>query len=203
VLDLPGFGSSAGDATSPDIHAIGRVVARWLAAQPLGAVAALLGHSTGAQAALTAALEIQDARPDLALVLAGPTFLPRQRRLLPLAAATVTAYRRDSLRELVVAPSLARGRTDVVRVLRSGMRDAPDERIRGLRIPLTLTAGEADSFAPGWWLTRLAEAAVAVPRVVVDVLPGSHNNLFTHPHLVADTFFRAATGSGLPPDAAG
>jgi hypothetical protein len=83
------------------------------------------------------------------------------------------------------------------------MRDRPDERTRRLTVPLTLTSGEADSFAPRWWLDRLAEAAVTSPRVSVATLPGSNNNLFTHPHIVADPVYRAATGRGLPPDGDG
>jgi len=43
-----------------------------------------------------------------------------------------------------------------------------------------------------------ATAAVAAPRVEVEVLPGSHNNLFTHPERVADTIGRAAARRGLP-----
>ena len=198
VLDLPGFGSDRADVTRSHIHAVGRAAAEWVVEQPQADVTVLLGHSTGAQAALTTALAVQEVHRDLALVLAGPTFVPRQRRFLPLAAATLSAYRRDSLRELVVAPSLARGRLGVVDVLRSGMRDNLEARIRGLLLPLTLTAGEADSYAPRWWLDRLASAAGRSPRVVVDVLPGSHNNLFTEADRMASVLVRAATGSGLP-----
>lgn len=198
VLDLPGFGSDRLDATLPHTHAVGRAAAQWLVAQPPGVVTVLLGHSTGAQAALTAALAVQEVRPDLALVLAGPTFVPRQRRFLPLAAATLTAYRRDSLRELVIAPSVARGRLGVVDILRSGMRDAPEARVRRLVLPLTLTAGEADSYAPRWWLDRLAAAAALTTHVEVSTLPGSHNNVFTEPDQVAELVVRAATGPGLP-----
>lgn len=198
VLDLPGFGSDRADVTRSHIHAIGRAAAAWVLAQPRSEVTVLLGHSTGAQAALTAALALQEVRGDLAVVLAGPTFVPRQRRFLPLAAATLTAYRRDSLRELVVAPSLARGRLGVVDVLRSGMRDDTEARIRRLVLPVALTAGEADSYAPRWWLDRLAAAAGRAPQVRVDVLPGSHNNLFTEADRMAAVLVRAATDPGLP-----
>ena len=198
VLDLPGFGSGRLDTTLPHIHAVGRAAAQWVAAQPPGEVTALLGHSTGAQAVLTAALALQEARHDLGIVLAGPTFVPRQRRLLPLAAATLTAYRRDSLRELVVAPSVARGRLGVLGILRSGMRDDPEARVRRLVLPLALTSGEADSYAPRWWLDRLAAAAALTPHVEVTTLPGSHNNLFTEPDRMAEVVVRAATVPGLP-----
>ena len=198
VLDLPGFGTSGVDATRPHVHAVGRAAAEWVVAQPPSAVTVLVGHSTAAQAALTAALALQEVRRDLALVLAGPTFVPRQRRFLPLALATLTAYRRDSLRELVVVPSLARGRLGVVDILRSGMRDDPEARVRRLALPLTLTSGEADSYAPRWWLDRLAAAATQAPHVEVSTLPGSHNNLFTEPDRLAEVLGRAAAQAGLP-----
>jgi pimeloyl-ACP methyl ester carboxylesterase len=73
------------------------------------------------------------------------------------------------------------------------MRDAPDERIRRLRVPLTLTAGEADTFSPEDWLQRLAVAAVASSSVTVLRLPGSHNNPFTHPDQLADVVLEAVT----------
>jgi fermentation-respiration switch protein FrsA (DUF1100 family) len=64
-------------------------------------------------------------------------------------------------------------------------------------VPLTLTAGEADSFAPRWWLDELAAAAVRAPRVTVEVLPGSHNNPFTEPARLAATIAAAAAGARL------
>jgi pimeloyl-ACP methyl ester carboxylesterase len=50
-----------------------------------------------------------------------------------------------------------------------------------LTVPLTVTAGEADTFAPRDWLDLLARRAGAASRAVV--LPGSHNNPFAHPEL--------------------
>lgn len=55
VLDLPGFGSGTPDTTRASIHAIGYAAAQWVLAQPEGSVTVLVGHSTGAQAALTTA----------------------------------------------------------------------------------------------------------------------------------------------------
>lgn len=54
------------------------------------------------------------------------------------------------------------------------------------RVPVTLTAGEADSFAPAAWLHELAEVAGGPFRV--EVLPGSHNNVFPHAGKVAELF---------------
>jgi len=74
--------------------------------------------------------------------------------------------------------------SDVVRLVRSGQRDRPEERVPGLRVPLVLTAGEADTFAPEAWMRTVA-AASGSPATGVSVLPGSHNNLFTHAAAVA------------------
>jgi alpha-beta hydrolase superfamily lysophospholipase len=192
VLDLPGLGGTRRHGSRRDVHDIGRVAAQWVTETDAGGPVVVLGHSTGAQAALSAALELQDTHAQLSLVLAGPTFTPRQRRLGRLAVATLTAYRRDSPAELVVAPTALREVSGVWSVLRSGMRDVPDERIRKLRVPLTLTAGEADTFSPIDWLQRLA-AATASPSVTVCALPGSHNNPFTHPDELADVVVEAVS----------
>jgi pimeloyl-ACP methyl ester carboxylesterase len=200
VLDLPGFGAAGRHGCPPDVHAVGRAAAEWVEAQELTSPVVLLGHSTGSQAALDAALQLQEGHERLGLVLAGPTFTPRQRRLVTLATATVGAYRRDSPAELVVVPTALREAAGVWSVLRSGMRDRPEDRVPLLRVPVTLTAGVADSFAPEHWLRRLAEGAVASPSVTVRVLPGSHNNPFTQPEelagVVLDAVARATSPSG-------
>jgi pimeloyl-ACP methyl ester carboxylesterase len=138
----------------------------------------VVGHSTGAQVALEAVLRIQQARGGLALVMAGPTFQPGQRRLRGLIPAALTAYRKDTPHELVVVRDVLRVRTDLVRIVQSARRHPVEERTAGLRVPLTVTAGEADSFATPSWLNLLADRAGGSGRAVV--LPGSHNNVFTH-----------------------
>ena len=192
VLDLPGFAAAGRHGSQPHVHDIGRVAAEWVEAQAVTGPVVVLGHSTGSQAALAAALSLQKTHTQLRLVMAGPTFTPRQRRLGPLAAATLTAYRRDSPAELMVVPTAVRELTGVWSVLRSGMRDSPDERLQNLRVPLVLTAGEADSYAPEDWLHRLA-AASGSPTVTVRPLPGSHNNPYTHPEELADVVLEAVT----------
>ena len=71
------------------------------------------------------------------------------------------------------------------------MADAPDRRLARLRLPLTLTAGVDDSFAPLWWLETLANSAVCAPRTRVVVTGGSHNNPDTHPDELADVILTA------------
>src|SRR4051794_23591744 len=193
VLDLPGFGAAGRHGSPSDVDAIGRAAAEWVEARGLTGPVVVLGHSTGSQAALAAALRLQEGRDRLALVMAGPTFTPRQRRLPALAAATVTAYRRDSPGELVVVPTALREAAGVWSVLRSGMRDTPEARLARLRIPVTLTAGASDSFAPEPWLQRLAAGAVSSPSVTVRVLPGSHNNPYTQPDELAAVVLEAVS----------
>ncbi len=185
VLDLPGFGSGAGLVCAPDVIAMGDTAADWVDGFDPTRRLVVLGHSTGAQAALATALRVQRCRPDSALVLCGPTFHPAQRRLLPLTIATSTAYRHDSPKEAVVVPDLLRGNVGVARIIRSGMRDRPEERITGLELPVLLTAGRYDSYAPASWLETLAACASSSPRVSTAVLDGSHNNLYTHGEALA------------------
>jgi pimeloyl-ACP methyl ester carboxylesterase len=153
----------------------------------------LAGHSTGAQAALLAALALQDATRVDAVVLAGPTVAPRQRGFARLAVAAPAAFRRESLGELVVLPDYLRARRNVLRLLRSAFADRPEANVTGLRVPLLLTAGRRDAFAPGEWLATLARSATAAPSVSTVVLPGSHNNPYTHPELVAAAILATVT----------
>lgn len=191
VLDLPGFGSGRPWPTRPGIHAIGLTAARWIEATAARRPVVVLGHSTGAQAALTAGLALSARRRAFSVVLAGPTFAPEQRRLPTLAAATPFAYRDDRPDEFDPA-ELYRGRAAIVAILRSGLRDAPDQRIARLPVPVTVTAGVHDAFVPGHWLEQLALSARAAPTVRTSRLGGSHNNLFTHPDEVADLVVLAA-----------
>ena len=162
------------------MHEIGRAAAEWVEAHALSGPVVVLGHSTGAQGALDAALRLQDTQPGLGLVMAGPTFTPRQRRFPRMAAAAATAYLRDSPGALVVVPTGLRRLSGVLSVVRSGMRDSPEERLRKLRVPLALTAGEADTFAPKEWLAAARLGGRESPSVTVRTLSGSHNNPYTH-----------------------
>lgn len=185
LLDLPGFGHPEPNRTRPNIHAIGLLAAAYILRQPRAGRTTILGHSTGSQAALTAALTAQERHPNLTLVMAGPTFTPSQRRLPHLARAFVTAYRDDSVSQIRLN-EIVRGWSEVPSILLSGLTDAPDDRVRRLRMPLSLTSGVHDSFAPLPWLERLAAHATASPRVRVSTQPGSHNNLYSHPQEVTD-----------------
>ncbi|GAA6524212.1 alpha/beta fold hydrolase [Intrasporangium sp. DVR] len=189
VLDVPGFGSSQPRSARPHIEAVGALAAQWVAQVAEDRPVVVLGHSTGAQAALATALALEPRRA-LALVMAGPTFRPEHRHVLRLLGATPLAYRKDRLAEVDVREVL-RARLDLVRLVVSGVRDVPEARIAALAAPVTLIAGEHDSYAPREWLAALADAASRSTRVRTAVVHGSHNNLYTHPDELADAVLLA------------
>ncbi len=185
LLDAPGFGAPGPLACAPTISGLAGVVARYVRGLPAGCPVVLFGHSTAAVVALRAALEVQDDIGSLAVVLAAPVFVPEQRTLPAAALAAVLAARRDSPRELVALREYWRGRRHLPALVRSGLLQRPEDLVGSLSVPVTLTAGVADTLAPHRWLVDLAARAVRAPWVDVVELPGSHDNPFTHPGEVA------------------
>lgn len=193
VLDLPGLRERP-LACEPTVAGIGAAAAQHVVGLDDERVV-LVGHSTGAQAALAAAVRVEASRPLDALVLAGPTLAPTQRSLTGLALSASTAYRCDSLRELVVVGELARAPGAVVRLVRSAVDDRPEIAIARVGAPVTVTAGRADSLSPRWWRQLLvAQAVRAAGRRDVE-LPGSHNNPFTHAAELADVVLSGSSGA--------
>lgn len=183
VLDL--LGGRRPERVPATVDAMAAAAAAWAGSAHYRGPLVLVGHSTGAQVALAAAVRLQDTRPDLSLVVAGLTFEPSQRPVRSLLKAGLTAYGHDSPREaVVVLPDLVHVRGELLRLIESGRHDEPDVRVRGLRVPLTLTAGEHDTFSPPAWMAAVAEAAGS-DAVRVLTLPGSHNNLFMYPERFA------------------
>jgi pimeloyl-ACP methyl ester carboxylesterase len=180
---------------TPTVLGLAEAGAQWLGGLPQVGPVCVLGHSTGAQVALEAVLAVPPSVGVDSLVMAGPTFAPSQRRLRRLAPAALRAYRRDTPKELVVVRDLARVRTDVVRIVLSGLRHRPEARLPLVSLPLTVTAGESDAFAPRPWLEELSASGAGPSRVVV--LPGSHNNVFPHAPEVATVVLEALPGAGL------
>jgi pimeloyl-ACP methyl ester carboxylesterase len=188
VLDLPGLARRA-RAVAATPMAAGEMAARWLDQQTLSGRVVVLGHSTGAAAAVHAAASA--AAPPALLVLAGPTFAPEHRRLRSLAMVAPRAYTRESPGELWPAARLVAHPGRVASIVRSGLQVRLEELVAGVTAPLVLTAGEADALAPAEWLDQLGRAARSTGRADCVTLPGSHNNLFTHPDEVADLVVRS------------
>jgi pimeloyl-ACP methyl ester carboxylesterase len=184
LLDLPGFGRADGVGSLPTVPAVAEAVASWCSGLPEDDRLVLLGHSTGAQAALLAAVQLQYERPPAALVLAGPTVAPNQRSLPRLLATAPMAYRRDPPVELGALGDYRLSGRDVLTLVRSAIADRPERTVRELTVPLLVTAGRCDAFAPALWLVTLTHAAASRSAQVVR-LPGSHNNPFTHSSALA------------------
>ena len=164
--------------------AVACATAEALLARPSSERVVVFGHSTGAQAALRAALLVQDVRPLAAVVLAGPTVAPTQRRLDLLALAAAGAYRHDSPRELVALPEVLRARLRLLSMVRSAMAD-PRAARGGPDGTVAADSRPVRHLRPSWWLDLLASGATRSPAVTVARLPGSHNNPFTHPEDIA------------------
>jgi pimeloyl-ACP methyl ester carboxylesterase len=186
VLDLPGWRWGRPMACSPTVAGIGAAAAQWLTEQDRRGIV-LLGHSTGAQAAVRTALVVPDRL--VGVVLAGPTFDPAARRIPMLLRRAVSTLAHERPGEIpAVLPSyLHSGGYGVLRQLLDALRDHPEDRVGQLRAPVLTVTGERDGFAPPAWARHLAELAAG--RCAV--LPGAHNACFPFP-VQADTALREA-----------
>lgn len=204
LLDLPGFGHRVSARLPADLVSTARTLTDWLAAVPDAqepdaagpdAPVLLLGHSTGAQVALRAALD--DPRPVGRLVLAGASFAPGQRRLARLAGPVARTLPHEQSGELpAVLPYYRRGLRRLPALLGSALADAPEEALGALAPPLLVLRGEHDRLCPARWATALAGRA---PDGRALQLPGGHNFPWTAPELTAQVLHAAA---GAPPTAA-
>lgn len=176
LLDVPGFGHPWTARSPAGLADVADVVGRWLAARGPRRVA-LLGHSTGAQAALRAALAVPEQLD--AVILAGPTFPPAARRWRPLLRRVARTLPYESFGVVrATLPEYLRGRRRVLTFLRTSMSDAPEHRVGDLSIPVIVMRGEHDALADSRWTAGLAARARSGTVVTV---PGAHNFTFTHP----------------------
>ena len=188
-LDLPGFGHPTTARLPATLDAVAGALSAWLAVVP-DAPVVLVGHSTGAQSALRAALD-HPAAVRL-LVLAGATFPPHLRRLPPLAAAVAATLPREQLGEVpAVLPYYRRGARRLPELLTSALADRPEQVVTGLTPPLLVLRGEHDHLCPRPWAAELADRA---PSGRLQVLPGGHNSPWTHPEATSQAL-RAAVGA--------
>nr|WP_275588395.1 alpha/beta hydrolase [Microlunatus panaciterrae] len=176
VLDLPGWRFGRRPSCSPTLQHIAIACARWLEVTDRSDVI-LLGHSTGAQAVLRAALLVP--QRIAAVVLAGPTFAPGVRTMPALLRTSVSTFSREVAAEFpAIAPSvLASGMFPLARFIRSAMPDRPEELVPQLASPVMIMTGEHDGLAPPGWAAELARL-VSAP---LTILPGAHNACFPFP----------------------
>lgn len=176
LLDVPGFGQRATARCPARLTEVAGVVAEWLESVPDRPVW-LLGHSTGAQVALRAALCVPQ-RVD-AVVLAGPTFPPATRRWPSLLGSVARTLPHEALAEVrATFPDYLRGRSRVLTLLRSALDDEPERLVGELTCPVVVMRGERDAVSPAAWCGRLAREAA---RGQVLAVPGAHNFTFTAP----------------------
>jgi pimeloyl-ACP methyl ester carboxylesterase len=181
LLDLPGYGNDVTRDCPADLDTLTPVAAGCLGAAGEHPVV-LVGHSTGAQLALRAAVAAP-ARV-AALVLIGVTFDPPVRRHRVRLVPRLRTYRHERPRELLLTvPDFVRGRTRVVQYLLSALADRPEEHVARLTCPVLVLRGQRDTLCPLPWAERLAELSGGQGQALT--LPGAHNVPYTHPGAVA------------------
>jgi pimeloyl-ACP methyl ester carboxylesterase len=181
VLELPGWRRGRAWSCPPTVAGIGTALGCWLEATGRRNVV-LIGHSTGAQAVLQAALRHRSSL--VGIVLAGPTFAPAARTVPGLLRALGTTLPRERPGELLtVLPDYLRsGGLPLLRLLRSGMADRMEERVDDLAVPLLVLTGRADRLADPAWARRLAGIGAGDWAA----LPGAHNFCYSHPAPAAE-----------------
>ncbi len=179
LLSLPGWRRRRATSSVPTVAGIAEAAADWLR-QSGGPPPVLLGHSTGAQAALQTAMIVPDRVA--ALVLAGPTVEPAARRWPRLVTRYCRTLWRESPAELVsVRRSLvAGGVSRVVRLIESAIADRPEQLIAQSPVPIMILAGKHDRVASPTWCRQLADLGGARFRT----LPGGHNFLYPYAAMV-------------------
>ncbi len=180
LLDLPGYGNSVTRDCPADLDTLTPVTVGCLGADG-DAPVLLVGHSTGAQLALRAAV----AAPTrvAGLVLIGVTFDPPVRERWPRLVPRLRTYLHERPRELVLTvPDFVRGGTRVAQYLASALRDRPEDHVGRVQCPVLVLRGRRDTLSPLPWARRLAAGAVDGRQLT---LPGSHNVPYTHPGAVA------------------
>jgi len=170
LLDLPGWRRGhRPPCCPPTLDDVAVTTARWLEVTGRREVV-LLGHSTGAQAVLHTALRVPDRVAGV--VLANPTFDPEVRGMARLLALTAVTVVHESIGAAVAAvPSYVRsGGFPLLRLVRSGQADRPEQVLPRLDVPVMVMTGWRDRLSPPTWARQLAQIAGAPCHV----LPGAH-----------------------------
>jgi pimeloyl-ACP methyl ester carboxylesterase len=190
LLDLPGFGNRVTSRCPAGLDAMTQLLCAWLQTVPDDPVM-LLGHSTGAQAALRGA--VSEPGRVAALCLAGATFPPVARRWGRLLLRVVRTLPSESPGMVPAAlPEYLRGRSRVLQVLRTALADEPERRVSRVGCPVLVARGDGDALCDAAWARRLT---VLAPQGRQQTFPGGHNFVFQHPHLLSRAL-RDLAGAG-------
>ena len=190
LLDLPGFGNRRTADLPADLGSLTTAVASLLEDPAFaGPPAVLLGHSTGSQVALRAAVAVPGRVH--ALVLVGPTFEPAARRSANLAMRHLRTSMYEPPGQMrYTVPDYARGGRRFTQYLRSALNDRPEDRIGQVLVPVLVARGRRDYFSSQPWVERLADTA---SQGEAHILPGAHNVPYLHPGSVAHLIGRACS----------
>ncbi len=194
LLDLPGW-SARGPGRAATVAGVASLARRWLDAVDASDVV-LVGHSTGALAALLLAAD--DPVRLRSLFLAGVVFDPPARRLPTLALRCLLSLTPRLLPEVpAMTPALVRaGLPDLTRLVRSALAFRAEDVLPRVRVPTTLAVGRRDRLGRASWVLGLADR----DDRPVHVLPGRHNVVFTDPGAVDDALRSSLPGpdGGVP-----
>lgn len=189
LLDLPGFGHRRTAGLPVRLDELAGATAGALPSGPV----VVLGHSTGAQLALRAALLAPQSVA--AVVLLGPAFDPRSRPRAALLGRVLRAMTVESPRLLPrTVPYYVRGGRRFVEFVSETRRERPEDLIGGLACPVLVGRGTRDVICSAQWARELAAAA---PAGRAYTLPGAHNVPFTHPNAVVRLLREALAGADL------
>lgn len=190
VLDLPGWHGGSARSCPPTLEGVAQATVGWLDAADRRDVL-LVGHSTGAQAAVLVACGATDRLTGL--VLAGPTFEPGGRSLSAATGRALTTIVREGrgVAEVTVPSYVHSGGLPLLRFVRSALLDRPEVAVHEVGVPVTVMTGRDDAFCPPAWGAELARRA----GTVCHVLEGGHTAQYENP-LGADELLRGAARDG-------
>ena len=153
--DLPGFGRSDPPRRAFDVPQLADALASWCNAVGVGP-AVFVGHSLGCQVAV----DLASRHPSRvrALVLAAPTVDAAARSSLRQIGRMLPDIGREplSLMPLVAGEYLRAGLPRVVRTLSLMVRDPIEAKLPGLAMPTLVIQGERDRVVPPAWSQRVA-----------------------------------------------
>jgi pimeloyl-ACP methyl ester carboxylesterase len=189
ILDLPGWRGGRAQSSPPTVEGVAAAASAWLAATDRKSVI-LVGHSSGAQSAIRTAHAVPERLRGVTV--AGPTLAPEARRARALLGRVCQTLSHEVWAELgAVLPSYLRsGGVALGRLIRSVVRDRPEDALPGLHPPVLVVTGKHDRVAPPSWALQLANLADGRCRI----LPGAHNSCFTYPEQADRFLHEAATG---------